>query len=408
MSYFNTKDKKDCCGCTACVHSCPVHAIRFENDEEGFYYPVINKDICINCGLCERVCPVSNPQYDNNKDPEVYAALLKRDDERKMSSSGGLFYAIASWIIKEGGIVYGACINSHNQVSHISAETEQELQKLRGSKYVQSSLGDTYKKVREVLQCGRWCYFVGTGCQVAGLKAFLRKDFDKLVTSDLVCHGVPSQWLFNQHVDYLEHKYKGKVFEYRFRNNKTGMGSEIFKLKTKRGKIREITNPTYNLSPYLYSFMYDMTSRWSCYECKFAAIPRQGDLTLADYWGAKEFFPELDNRNGISLCVVNNEHGQKIWDAIKDECEYRRSNIIDAAKYNGNLVRTSIPHACRARIYGKIREVGYKTVAEHDFRIPNYKRQCVYAKISQSSFLSSIVKALSKIKNSIADRYNKG
>ena len=138
------------------------------------------------------------------------------------SSSGGLFYAIAMWVINRGGIVFGATIDDNNQICHISAENEKELQALRGSKYVQSALNDIFKQVKENLLQGRLCYFVGTGCQVAGLNAFLRRKYDTLITSDLVCHGVPSQWLFDQHISYLERKHHGVVSEYRFRNNAIG------------------------------------------------------------------------------------------------------------------------------------------------------------------------------------------
>lgn len=399
--FFLTNNKAECTGCTACEKSCPVQAIHFEIDEEGFNYPLIDKAVCIKCGLCEKVCPVANPKYENSENPGVYAAILKDESQRVKSTSGGLFYAIAMWVIRRGGIVFGATIDSQNQIRHIAAENEDELQALRGSKYVQSDLGDTFKAVKENLQQGRLCYFVGTGCQVAGLKAFLRKENGNLLTSDLVCHGVPSQWLFDQHVEYLERKHHGVVSEYRFRNNAIGGVCELFKLANPRGKVREIKNPTYILSPYLYSFMYAMTYRWSCYECKFAKIPRQGDITLADYWGSKKVFPDMDNSKGISLCLVNTEHGRKVWDEIKEEFEYRESNVQDAARYNANLVRTSKPHVYRESIYEKIRKEGYKTVAEHDFRIAHYKKEVLKAWINESIFLSACLEALLKVKRMI-------
>ena len=399
MGYFTTLEKKDCCACSACVHSCPVQAIRFEKDEEGFDYPNIDESKCIHCGLCEKVCPVSHPQYDNSIEPDVYAALLKNVEERKRSSSGGLFYAIASWVIAQGGVVFGACINEQNQVMHISADNEQDLQKLRGSKYVQSALNDIFKQVKENLQADRWCYFVGTGCQVAGLKSYLRKEYDKLITSDLVCHGVPSQWLFDQHVAYLEKKYRGKVTNYKFRNNEIGGGCEIFNLTNHKGKVKTVINPSYNLSPYLYSFMYAMTYRYSCYDCKFATVPRQGDITLADYWGSKEFFPQMDNSKGISLCLVNTEQGKRVWNAIKTKCEYEVSNVDDAAKYNGNLVKASIAHPCRPTIYNNIKNNGYEIVAKNEFRIKNYYKVRFFSWISHSPLLMSLIKILTKSKH---------
>ena len=206
--YFKTLAKSECCACTACEQACPVNAISFTKDEEGFLYPAINKDKCIDCGLCERVCPVEHPNYSNTETPEVYAAMVKEVEQRKKSSSGGMFYAIASWILNQGGKVYGATMDEKHQVKHISVDNLEDLDLLRGSKYVQSDLQQVFADIKKELKAGRWCYFVGTGCQVAGLKSFLRKDYDTLLTSDLVCHGVPSQWLFDQHIKYLEEKYK--------------------------------------------------------------------------------------------------------------------------------------------------------------------------------------------------------
>lgn len=401
MNYFNTQNKKDCCACSACILGCPVQAISFVNDGEGFAYPVIDKETCINCGLCERICPVNSPKYDNSDTPEVYASLLKDTEERKKSTSGGLFYAIAEWVIKKGGVVFGAAMDEQHQVRHIAVENYLDLQLLRGSKYVQSAMGDTFLQVRRYLQAGRWCYFTGTGCQVAGLKAFLRKEYSTLITTDIVCHGVPSQWLYDQHITYLEKKHKGKVIDYHFRNNEKGSGGEIFKVEAPNGKIKKIINPTYNLSPYLYSFMYGMTSRWSCYDCKFARIPRQGDITLADYWGVKEFFPDIDNSKGVSLCLINTEQGKKVWKVIKGTCEYSASNVQDAAKHNGNLTGVSQPHNIRATIYEKIKKDGYETVAENEFRHQRYNRIRVNAWINQSRLLSACLNGLSWIKHKI-------
>lgn len=218
--YLKTLDKYECCGCTACEQVCAKGAISMVQDNEGFSYPVINKNLCVNCGLCEKVCAFAQPQYANSKSPTVYATHLKDTEERKKSSSGGIFYAIAKWVIAQGGIVYGAAFNEELQLSHIGVENPNDLEKLRGSKYLQSAMGNIYKQVREQLKQGRWVYFVGTGCQVAGLKAFLRKEYTTLVTSDLVCHGVSSQKLFNEHIEYLGKKVNGRITGYKFRDTK--------------------------------------------------------------------------------------------------------------------------------------------------------------------------------------------
>ena len=177
-------------------------------------------------------------------------------------------------------------------------------------------------------------YFTGTGCQVAGLKSFLIKEYPTLITSDLVCHGVPSQKFFSEHIAYLEEKYHGKVVDYRFRDNKSWEGCELVEVKHSSGKCRTYILPSYFLSPYLYAFMNAMVDRDSCYSCPFAAVPRQGDITLADFWGIKKSHPELDASAGVSLVLVNSQKGIEVWDAVKKELKSEMSDIVSAAREN--------------------------------------------------------------------------
>ena len=370
--FFKSLDKKECCACTVCQHICPTKSISFSDDEEGFKYPQIDHSTCINCGLCERSCPVEHPLYDNNSNPIVYAAKLYNTKELVKSSSGGLFYSIAKAVLSKRGTVYGAAFDENLKLKHCGIENLDDLQPLRGSKYIQSNLGDIFLDVKDQLTSDRWVYFVGTPCQVAGLKSFLKKDYPKLITSDLVCHGVPSQKLFDAHIDYLENKYKRKVLKYQFRNNKNWGGCEIVDLATPKGKSKRLTLPSYELSPYLYSFMYAMTYRHSCYDCKFARIPRQGDITLADFWGANVYFPKMNTNKGVSLVLVNNRKGEIIWNEIADQLENHVSRIEDAAKFNGNQIQRTEKSIYRDDIYKQIENEGYSTIANTVFRSPRY------------------------------------
>lgn len=392
--YLETLSKSECTVCTACVHACPKQCISLAPDEEGFYYPQIDKNVCVNCGVCKKICPVEHPSFENSPSPRVYAAFINDEEERKKSSSGGLFFAIASWIIEQGGVVYGAMIDDRHQVYHIGVETKENLSLLRGSKYVQSALNDTYVEVKKNLQNDRWCYFVGTPCQVAGLKAFLRKDYPKLLTSDLVCHGVPSQWLFDQHIAYLEKKYKGKVLDYQFRDNEKWGVCEIFNLTYPKGKMESIKHPSFVLSPYLYSFMYAMTYRYSCYECKYATIPRQGDITLADYWGVKKFFPEINDTNGVSLILANSSKGQEVLKLFGNRVEFFNSCLSDSAKYNYNLDhRTECP-PIRPRVYTLVKEHGYSNSAKTIFKDPHYYSHVILQHLLKNKFFSCLVNKL--------------
>lgn len=371
--YFYTLDKKECSGCTACLNACPKHCISMSQDDEGFLYPVIAKEQCINCGLCEKVCPVDNPLYKNDT-YAVYAAYVKDEHQRMQSTSGGVFYAVAKWIIEQNGIVYGAAFDTNFKLRHIGVDSLSDLQQLRGSKYLQSNLGNVFSEIREHLKKGRWVYFVGVGCQVAGLHSFLRKEYDTLITSDLVCHGVPSQLMFDWHLDYLRQKEKGEITSYSFRDCEGWGGCETYKYVSQtRGKQGKKRLPSYFLSPYLYAFMWAFDYRYSCYDCKFAKVPRQGDITLADYWGVQKFFPELDASKGVSLILVNSEKGSEVWEKIRHSVEIRTSCVADAALENGNLIHTTKMPAIRKSCYALIRQRGYKSVAENEFRLPNYR-----------------------------------
>lgn len=395
--YFKTSDKKECSGCTACLSVCPKQCITMRADEEGFLYPVIDRELCIDCGLCEKVCPFDKPAYENSSSPQVYATYVKEKSQRMQSTSGGLFYAIARWVINQNGIVYGAAFDEHFKLRHIGVETLEELQPLRGSKYLQSDLRHTFSEIRHHLQNNRWVYFTGVGCQVAGLKAFLRKEYATLVTSDLVCHGTPSQQMFDWHLDYLRQKEQGDITSYSFRDMERWGGCETYGYVSQtRGKgIRKLYS--YDLSPYLYSFMWAFNYRYSCYHCKFARIPRQGDITLADYWGVRKYFPDIDTDKGVSLVLVNSPQGIVIWDKMKDTLHYRSSCVENAAAGNGNLTHPTKMPAIRHTCYEMIRQRGYKSVADKEFRAPHYYRMKLRTLLAQTKLWV----LLRKIKNKI-------
>lgn len=390
-------NKKECCGCTACSAICPKHCISMIEDEEGFKHPIINKTDCINCHLCEKSCPISNPKYSNTDTPSVYAAYLTNDAERMKSSSGGLFFIIATWVIKQGGIVYGAAFDRNLILKHIGVENLEDLELLRGSKYLQSDLADVFTEIKSHLTQGRLCYFVGTGCQIAGLKSFLKKDYDTLITSDLVCHGVPSQKMFDYHLDFLRKKHNNpNIIGYQFRNNAGWGVCEIYDFANPDGSIKTYRKPSYELSPYLYSFMYAFAYRYSCYDCKFARIPRQGDITLADFWGVNTFFHDLDTSKGVSLVLANNDKGKKVWDCIKNHLVFRESTIDDGAKFNKNLIQETQMHPLREHIYSIIEKRGYGYVATTLFRSQNYNKYVIAMHLSKFKFIYHPLKRIYK------------
>lgn len=360
--YLDSLNPSLCCGCSSCTEACPKHALEMKVNAEGFYYPVVN-DNCVECGLCTKVCPWESSTDTQNTNPITIAAYDYVN--RIGSTSGGIFYTIAKYIVQDkNGWVYGAAFDKDFQLSHIGADNLDSLQKLRGSKYLQSNTNVIYKEIKQLLLNGRYVFFVGTPCQVAGLHSFLKKDYETLLTADLVCHGVPSQKYFDEHISYLEKKNHDKVKEYYFRDLKGwGVCEEVlYATSGKRDK-----HYSYSLSPYLQSFMSSDNYRESCYQCKYAKLPRVGDLTLADYWGVRIFFPHLDYTKGCSLVLLNSDKGKTFWNGIKDRCVFEISNIQDASKYNHNINNTSKRPALRDTIYHELAEHGYESVVNKHY-----------------------------------------
>lgn len=334
--FFHSKNKAECCGCRACEQKCPKTAIQMIEDSEGFIYPEINKDECVECKLCEKVCPMENHSFSTIK-PLVYAAVNINEENLAKSSSGGMFTVIAEEIIRNSGSVYGAAFNSDLILTHKRINTIQGLKDLRGSKYLQSDIGNTYKEIKNDLISGLYVYFVGTPCQVGGLMSFLGKSYENLVTSDLVCHGVPSQKIFNNTIKNIEKSKTCKVVNYFFRDKRVkgwncSSSSEI--LRKGKTKLLKYDN---NMNAYFNAFMSGDIMRWSCYSCPFAQNNRVGDITLADYWGIDKYHSEFEVKKGVSLVLLNSKKGIKFWNAIKTRTHSVTSDIRNAEIMNSNL-----------------------------------------------------------------------
>ena len=381
-----TPEKDKCCGCTACASICNKKAITLSPDEEGFLYPVVDEAKCVKCGLCEKICPFGDSySYEPDKSAAFYASydVFKRSG----SSSGGLFYTLAEYVISEKhGWVFGAAFDDNLKLRHIGVNTIEGITPLRGSKYVQSDINATYERVKTLLGNGQYVLYVGTPCQIAGLRAYLRKKYENLVLVDVVCHGVPSQSIFDAHKEYLEKKYRSKVKRYQFRDNEKWGGCEIVDFENNE----QVINASYNLSPYLFSFMQGLTCRESCYECPFAKMPRQGDITLGDFWGVKTFFPKIDTSKGVSLVIVNTTTGQTVWNEIKKSVVCLESNYVDASKENQNLVEKTKRPERRTGVYDRIKAEGYEKIARKEFRHPNYNRIWIRNEIRQSVLFSRL------------------
>ena len=342
IKYQITQNKYDCCGCRSCEQICSKHAIEMKADEEGFLYPHVSLDKCIECGLCNKVCPIENPCKSEDHPLHIFAAQHKDSAVLQASSSGGIFTLLAEGVLRQNGTVYGAAFDKNMYLKHIKINNIGQLDLLRGSKYVQSDIGQTYLQVKEDLNVGKMVYFTGTPCQVQGLKLFLRKNYDNLLTSDLICHGTPSYKIFANTLKHIEQERKGKVFSYSFRDKNVGGWSCSSSSSYRDSKSQKNIYLKYdrNMAAYFQAFIEGQMMRYVCYKCPFCHIYRSGDITLADCWGIHRFRPDFPNiTNGVSMVLINTEKGYTTWNSLCAETYNIPIEEKDAIANNANLRR---------------------------------------------------------------------
>lgn len=362
------KDKSACCGCSACYAICPKQCISLSVDKEGFLYPVVNAEVCINCGLCEKVCPVLHPKK-KEVQPDVFAVINTDEKIRLQSSSGGIFTLIAEKIIDEGGVVFGARFNENWEVVHDYTETKEGLSYFRGSKYVQSNLGEAFNQAKSFLDAGRKVMFTGTPCQIAGLKNFLRKSYDNLLAVDVICHGVPSPTVWkgylgqsvkniykNQPLSKGTLKLKDVIQNINFRSKENGWKNYHVAIEYKNGE-REST-PFYQ-NMYMNAFLSDFSLRPSCFACPAKLDNMQGDITLADCWGIDKLKPEIDDDKGCGLMLIHNPIIWKQYDEVSSIVKYPLS-LSDVVKYNPMITRSVNSPVNRTLFFDLLFRIGLK------------------------------------------------
>ncbi len=295
----------DCCGCESCANICPQNCISMVRDAEGFSYPKINHEKCIKCGKCEKVCPSINARENFPAQiPPILVVINPDEKVRRHSSSGGAFSAFSELILKDGGIIFGAGFDENWHVKHMSAENFDELENLRGSKYVQSKIGDIYKRVKSELESGRKVLFSGVPCQCAGLKNFLGKDYENLLTVGIMCHGVPSPLLWESYIKWLGRGHE--ISRVNFRSKRFGWNNNHFEITFKDCGYYVKSNMS---DFYLQGFLLSTTQRPSCGSCKFKFPNLNCDILLGDAWGIQNFAPEMFDNRGASIIVVNTNIG---------------------------------------------------------------------------------------------------
>ena len=377
---INLSHKRDCCGCHACMSICPKSCISMRADEEGFLYPFVDEQACIDCGLCEKVCPVIN-QSEPRRPIEVYAAKSSDEAVRRDSSSGGVFTVVAEGVISDGGVVFGAKFDKEWRVVHAWTDTIEGLVQFRGSKYVQSCIGNAYKEAEQFLTQGRRVLFTGTPCQVAGLKKYLRKEYDNLTTIDVVCHGVPSPLVWHEYLKELvrTRRTDGKnsvssslndlsvIADISFRDKTMGWKKFGFKIGYVASKATENTvsksvtehsiEPFYD-NLYMKGFLRNLYLRPSCYACASKSGKSGSDLTIADFWGVEKSHPELNDEQGVSALLVYNEDVE-----LGDKMEKVAVEYNDVLSSNTMIERSVAEPIERAEFWSEFPTRGVAVVA---------------------------------------------
>ncbi|OUM20302.1 Coenzyme F420 hydrogenase/dehydrogenase, beta subunit C-terminal domain [Butyricicoccus porcorum] len=313
-------DKRQCCGCEACMNACPNGCITMRADKEGFLYPEIEKQRCMDCGLCERVCPVIQVSADIPFEQNAYVVQIKDEKIRRESTSGGSFSAIAEYVLSRNGIVFGASYDRNFKVLHTKAESRSEMSKFRNSKYVQSDTGTTFRQVQQSLEEGRWVCYSGTPCQIEGLKAFLRKEYEKLITVDVVCRAVPSPLVWGKYVEMQKEKFGSDISNIMFRDKYYGYKYSTMTVKDRTGK--SVYAFGIDTDPMLRAFFSNICDRPSCYDCKFKKRYRVSDFTIWDCYPVYDFDKALDDDKGTTRVLVHTEKGNTVFNEIRENLRY--------------------------------------------------------------------------------------
>ena len=337
--------KSQCTGCTACVSICPCHCIQMQKDDAGFQFPeMIEQSACIGCGACERSCPVmSNKGFDSDLSTVAYAAFSKNNLLRMGSSSGGVFSELADAVLQSGGLVYGAGYDAEGKVKHICVGNQKELGKLRGAKYSQSILGDSFQTLKKQLDSGRKVLFSGTPCQVAGLKSFLKRDYDNLIYVDFVCHGTPSPMVWEKYIKYRAQNDNGGVAasHINLRNKESGWSKYSYSVEFAYSDNNRYLCEN-GADPFMRFLVGDYILREACSDCHFKGYSRVSDITLGDFWGIWDVCPEMDDNKGTSLVLLHSQKGKQLFQSVSDRMEVQEVSLEQASAMNPSMLKSSV------------------------------------------------------------------
>mgnify|MGYP004501953803 CR=1 FL=1 len=317
-------EKQNCCGCTACVAVCPKNCIEMKEDMEGFLYPEVNQSNCIHCNACDRVCPIQNPLTQNSRTSDVYYLQSKDESVRKQSTSGGMFTALAEYVIDNGGVVFGVAFRDDDSyyVMHKIAKTKSECRFFCGSKYVQSDVNSTYTQARDYLKQGKIVCYSGTPCQIAGLKKFLGKSYENLITVDVVCRAVPSPFVWSKYVELFKNKYGDKIDRFRFRDKVYGYSYSTMSVYMKKDAGIRDYHRGIESDLWLRMFFSGLIIRESCNNCPYRN-DHVSDFTIWDCFTIRDVVPEMDDDKGTTRMKINSQKGAEVFEKIKHNYRFK-------------------------------------------------------------------------------------
>lgn len=355
---------QNCCGCTACMNVCPKAAIEMKEDFEGFLYPQLNESKCINCGLCQKVCPLENPPELSNTIHRCVVARSEDPEVLRESTSGGFMDALAAHVLEEcGGSVCGVSYDAQFMPVHEIVNNHQDAKKFRNSKYAQSVLADTFKRINELLQQEKTVLFIGTPCQIAGLKTYLQKEYHSLITADIVCRSIPSPKLWRAYLQWQQETHKAKVESVSCRKKTYGYHSGALEIDFANGKHYAGSN---RVDYFMKCFHKNVCSRPSCYDCRFKTLHRCSDFTVFDSWKPDEIaqLPGRDDDRGYSNVLVHTPKGKEILAQMHNVAIFD-ADLEKMMTFTGGMERTSVErNPGRDQFYTSLARDGFRKTAQ--------------------------------------------
>lgn len=355
-------NNEKCTGCYACQNICPKDCIVLQEDNEGFRYPKIDTEKCANCGLCEKVCPIDKGISNRNQSviPKAYASYSKDEEVRARSMTAGISYLCSRYIIEQGGVVFGVVGDVLTKIYHTKAASLEELFPMRGSKYLQSEVGNIYREAKKELNTGKEVLFTGTPCQIAGLYGYLGKEYDNLYTLDIICHGVPSSMVFEKYISELEEKKGSKVLAF-YRDKEKGWKPCYFSYALENGKK---VSQSGQENPFNHAFTTNIITRKSCQNCDYAQIPRVADITVGDYYGGNKGEIHDRENKGLSLVTINSEKGRLLFNKIEQDISVTEYSLDEAVKESEHLAKSPKLNIYRRTFFYLIKKNSFFKVAK--------------------------------------------